>query len=452
MSSTAVVYIQDKAINESVKLRPYHEFSPFFRSLTSNHSPHAHIEKIHRRDGSRGFLVFYQRGDHLNYLFKPEVTEILNANNYEAQLSDRTGQDRNIFLVDVPTEITQKSKNEISQEISKTTDKIINARPMCGPRNGRNYLILTAVDNVSRDDIFSNIKTFELFGHTISCELPIARSLTSGDRTEHQRSNHRKSGNHTPSRGAASNTPSWNYDRDFPPFPHHRARHAHAKIQPKQPDFNLETDIKFYTHASIAIIKELHAGIEHPFEFVSALNETYSNSGLPVIDISHHQIMLSRKIYESKIAFHNNSPSSPSPIKPASPPSQASAPTSPNSPTPVTPIPPVQPITPNASAPATSISTSDTATPIPHVQSTSSNTITPITTTNITSKPTTSSNHQAQPLAIAHASTLSNAQTTTSFSPTFSSPISVPPTQPLILDPQPPAHNTRSAGQNQIQS
>ena len=89
--------------------------------------------------------------------------------------------------------------SEIMLEISKTTDKIINVRPMCRPQNGRNYLIVTAADNASRDEIFTNIKTFDLFGQTISCELPIARSLTSGDRMhEPQRStSERHLRNHT---------------------------------------------------------------------------------------------------------------------------------------------------------------------------------------------------------------------------------------------------------------
>ena len=133
MSSTAVAYILDKNVTENVNLRSYHEFSPFFKTLTSDHAPNSHIEKILRKDGARGFLVFYQRGDHLNYLFTPEITEILTANNYEARLSSKTSQMRNIFLVDVAREITQKNKSEIMLEISKTTDKIINVRPMCGP-------------------------------------------------------------------------------------------------------------------------------------------------------------------------------------------------------------------------------------------------------------------------------------------------------------------------------
>ena len=125
MSSIAVAYILDKAFSANGGLRPYRELSSFFKSLTSEHAPNAHIENIYRKNGARGFLVFYQRNDHLNYLFKPEVTAILTANNYEAQLSGKTALKRNIFLVDIPDEITRKNEDEIKLEILKITDKIV---------------------------------------------------------------------------------------------------------------------------------------------------------------------------------------------------------------------------------------------------------------------------------------------------------------------------------------
>ena len=106
MSSTAVAYILDKAFDDSGNCRPYLEFSQFIKQLTSDNASHAHIVKIFRKDGARGFFVFYQRDDHLNYLFKSEVTKILNDKKYEAYLSTKTALKRNIFLVDVSEEIT----------------------------------------------------------------------------------------------------------------------------------------------------------------------------------------------------------------------------------------------------------------------------------------------------------------------------------------------------------
>ena len=188
MSSTAVAYILDKTFNENGNCRPYREFSQFIKTLTSEHAPHAYIDKIYRKDGTRGFLLFYQRDDHLNYLFKPEVSASLNDNNYEAFLSTRTAQKRNIFLVDIPEEVIQKTKDEIKSEILKSTDKIIHFRSICRPYNERNYLILTAVDNASRDEILATNKTFDLFGQNYNAEIPIDKFRASGDRMQPPRS------------------------------------------------------------------------------------------------------------------------------------------------------------------------------------------------------------------------------------------------------------------------
>ena len=92
----------------------------------------------------------------------------------------------------------------------------------------------------------------------------------------------------TPLPWATTSQASSNASRSGPPVPPPPPPLTTGQSQFRPPDFNNESEIKFYIHASTSICKMLQDGMENPEEYLCNINEMYSMQGLPFIDVPNN--------------------------------------------------------------------------------------------------------------------------------------------------------------------
>ena len=141
----ATVYVHYVNSSENGETRSLNEFNNDFRSITPSN---VHIKNINQR--GQGFFVDYLSDESANYIFKPEVENYLASKNLSASLVFDLAHLREIFMVNVPDEIFNKSPEAILTEIQTLYSTIIHVKHINSNSSGRKYLILTA-DSKNRE-------------------------------------------------------------------------------------------------------------------------------------------------------------------------------------------------------------------------------------------------------------------------------------------------------------
>ena len=290
-----------------------------------------------------GFIIKFSDDQNVNFAFTPDVISTLSSNNLVAKLTKAYAKARNIYCPDIPELIFNKDASEIIAEIHAATNmQIIHSKTFQG-KTGRKYLVITADSKTDRNNLLHR-QTITLFGQNVKLEAPLDRS----DNDARPLPGHPRRADHfrpTPPRDHLS-YPAWQHPRanersyptppsthggEWPPLPNlsqpfvpprmpqHHINHTRA------PNFNNDSDIKFYIHATTAICKILNEGMLDPIKYIADLNETFASEGLPHINIPYNQLIQSRHIFmRNKPAYipfqNNNHPYSPSRTTPPSDP------------------------------------------------------------------------------------------------------------------------------------
>ena len=210
-------------------------------------------------------------------------------------------------------------------EMQTITSNVIHIKHFHSNATGRNYLVLTADNESSRNNLLNN-NSITLFGQNLKVEPPIEKNKNRNRQQMANGSNNvqspdpgrprqRPTGPNTGSRNVTHprmpqpppppprNT--WEQCPIWPPLPYRQTRPIPQNLHQSsrnygRPNFSNEQDIKFFINATTSIISALHEGKEDPFEFIAGVNNTFVNHNLPVIEIPYSQIILSRKIFEKK--------------------------------------------------------------------------------------------------------------------------------------------------------
>ena len=311
------VYARDN--NET--RRSLEDFSRIFRPTIPDHIRIENVITV-----KQGFIVKFPFPNDTNHAFASAANRICETNNLEIVYSRALAFERELFLTDPPEDIFAKDPNEIKSEIAKiTSENILKVKPLPGKSSGRKYLIISTESKTSRDAIIAK-GPIQLFDRSIKVELPIDKNIIKPNnhatpyrnynRPErfpaqaHNNLRRPQSGSNTSGQmqgtcGPPPPPPSNAWDRNNH-WPHLRsqftpqANFPHYQSPQKIADFANDNYLKFFIFASSHLSKELNEGIEHPFKYISDVNEIYTNHGLPPIDIPHNQLINSRNVFMRK--------------------------------------------------------------------------------------------------------------------------------------------------------
>ena len=288
-----------------------------------------------------GHIVEYAFEEDVNFIFNPRNIEILKSKNLTAELTNKTAKNRAIWLPNIPEHVFNKDIPTLTEALVQATKSRILHVKKYASLSGRKYIILTAASKTSRDAILA-LKSLNLFGSCVNVEQVLEKPRY-GYYQNHER---QPSPRHAP---ATSVHPAWgagyqgdlpcptfrppppalHHDREFPglpmgtPFPWENKPKTTSTGNPHLQEnngitpnhvFKNEHDMKFYIDTSMNLCLKLSAGIEKPEEYVSVLNEMYSNKGLPTIDVPNHYLITSRNKYLQEKSIL---------LDPLSPPSQS---------------------------------------------------------------------------------------------------------------------------------
>ena len=162
-------FVSDQNATNEIERRSAHEFSNDIRAITP---PDIEIKDI--KPVGTGFFVEYQNDESVNNIFKPEVISDFNSKKLSANLANSLAFKREIFAVDIPNAIFNKSKDEIMTEMQTITSNIIHIKHFHSNATGRNYLVLTADNESSRNNLLNN-NSITLFGQNLKVEPPIEK-------------------------------------------------------------------------------------------------------------------------------------------------------------------------------------------------------------------------------------------------------------------------------------
>ena len=292
-----------------------------------------------------GHIVEYAFEEDVNFIFNPRNIEILKSKNLTAELTNKTAKNRAIWLPNIPEHVFNKDIPTLTEALVQATKSRLLHVKKYASLSGRKYLILTAASKTSRDAILA-LKSLNLFGSCVNVEQVLEKPRY-GYYQNHERQpspRHEPHPRHAP---ATSVHPAWgagyqgdlpcptfrppppalHHDREFPglpmgtPFPWENKPRTTSTGNPHLQEnnsitpnhvFKNEHDMKFYIDTSMNLCLKLSVGIEKPEEYVSVLNEMYSNKGLPTIDVPNHYLITSRNkfLQEKSILFDPLSPPS----------------------------------------------------------------------------------------------------------------------------------------------
>ena len=162
-------FVSDQNATNEIERRSAHEFSNDIRAITPSDIEIKDIKPV-----GTGFFVEYQNDESVNNIFKPEVISDFNSKKLSANLANSLAFKREIFAVDVPNAIFNKSKDEIMTEMQTITSNIIHIKHFHSNATGRNYLVLTADNESSRNNLLNN-NSITLFGQNLKVEPPIEK-------------------------------------------------------------------------------------------------------------------------------------------------------------------------------------------------------------------------------------------------------------------------------------
>ena len=309
----AGVYFRDKNINKNGTgtKRSSREFNEILNDLFPNKPP---IQK--EKSTQLGFIINFVNDDDANSIFDQEIKSKLSAKNMSAELSSPSRLDREIFLIDVPFEIYNKSILDITAEIVRLTPyKILDVIKFCGNSSGKNYIIFTVPNKATRDTIL-NYGPMPLFKNPTQTRKPLRKnnSTNSFDQFHHAnpvpRSHPPLQANSAwqspaslaqqhprPSQAAWQNPlthpNNWPILPQGTPLPWGNASLAASNSsgsspppradqasptnsdqgQSKPPIINKAFEMNLFIQASTVICKNIHEGMENPEEYVCNLNE-----------------------------------------------------------------------------------------------------------------------------------------------------------------------------------
>ena len=274
-------------------------------------------------------IDFGSEGD-ANFILNTRVIATLTSHNLKAQFSNVTSFNRLVWLVDTPQTVYSKDILTLINNISQSTNIRVPELRKYENTSGRKYLILTTNSKSDRDSLLA-IGHIQIDDSRIKCEKTIQKSRQSslqptqrptlpvppqnpgghgiGHGPAYQHHHARPTQQQQQQHQQSHQSPTiirnrWlNYDEHFPGLragtPHVwetttgnplSQNHNGQSVQA----FKNEHDLKFYIEASTSICHKLSTGIEKPTEYVSVLNEIFSNKGLPTIDIPNHYLESSR--------------------------------------------------------------------------------------------------------------------------------------------------------------
>ena len=166
-------FVRDQNATSENERRSAHEFSSEIRAITQTNIEIKNINPV-----GLGFFVEYENDESVNFIFKPEVIRNLDSKKLSASLAKSLAYKREIFALDIPSTIYNKSIDQIMAEIRSFTSNIIHVKHIHSNTTNRHYLVLTAENENLRNDLLNN-NSMTLFGHNLKIERPIERNCCS---------------------------------------------------------------------------------------------------------------------------------------------------------------------------------------------------------------------------------------------------------------------------------
>ena len=132
-------YIFDKNTSENGVKRTYHEINNVISSVTPSNICIKDIVSV-----GRGFIIKYGNEKDVNYLLESNTISALDSHKLVPNLTKAVAKEREIFLINAPEFIHEKTADEILTEIRKFTDTIIHVKLIIIPSSNCKYIILMA--------------------------------------------------------------------------------------------------------------------------------------------------------------------------------------------------------------------------------------------------------------------------------------------------------------------
>ena len=259
-----------------------------------------------------GYRVFYENDSDINHFFKPDILKKLKESQLTPQLSYSSQEQRELYIIDIPTEIYKKADSSILVEIEHSNNiTILILEKFTSNKTDKKYLKLTLDSKVARDNIINNgsISIFDAQLTALPRKSSKATTASGIDPPQptlnpwQRISSAQQHGQALPSSsnwaGTRRKQQNTAYGNNHHPKPGLLPTPTGLSLMQKNA---CTTSIKLFMEATGVICEKLQSGLEDPEFFVFSFNEILNEQGYPTVTVPQDLIDASKIIFNEKNA------------------------------------------------------------------------------------------------------------------------------------------------------
>ena len=287
MAAEYQIYLRDDLVNQnhSTNKRMTPEITEQINNIVP---PNIVSKRIHQTN--QGFIVTYSNDSDINYIFDPLIIDSLKEKNLSATLASDTQVHRQAVVSGLSNNIYSKTNAELVIEIEqRIPGKILHLHKYKSNKNYKCYIFIT-FDSCALNEQTIVKGSINLFETNCLVQKPLPKQPSTYHQTrQHQQTNFL---NVSPSVDTRTPPPIWP-----------ALRKTQSRGHPTHLSSNIATsgssdfDFKLFVEVTSKICEVISNGMENPEAYVSLMNNSFSQQGIPPVFIPASDLCDSRKLF-----------------------------------------------------------------------------------------------------------------------------------------------------------